>query len=93
MKRILVELGMKDEEIQFIHDHESVSKKEKLFEKVRNGDVRVLIGSTFKLGTGVNVQDKLYAIHHLDVPWRPSDIIQREGRIMRLGNTNEHIYI
>ena len=93
LKRILVELGIPSHEIQFVHDHESPTKKEKLFEQVRNGEVRVLLGSTFKLGTGVNVQDRLYAIHHIDVPWRPSDLIQRDGRILRLGNTNEEVFI
>lgn len=61
--------------------------------KVRNGDVRILIGSTFKLGIGVNIQDKLIALHHLDVPWRPADMTQREGRILRQGNTNPKVYI
>ena len=64
-----------------------------MFKAVNEGEVRVLLGSTFKLGTGVNVQERLYAIHHIDVPWRPSDIIQRNGRIIRLGNTNKEGFI
>ena len=63
------------------------------FEKVRNGEIRILVGSTEKMGTGVNVQDKLIALHHLDVPWRPSDLTQRNGRILRQGNENEEIFI
>lgn len=93
IKTLLIQMGVPSHEIEFIQSYTSKTKKESLLKKVRLGEVRVLIGSTFKLGTGVNVQDRLYAIHHLDVPWRPSDIIQREGRIMRLGNTNEQIYI
>lgn len=93
MKRVLINLGIKEHEIQFIHDFESSSGKEKLFKAVNEGEVRVLLGSTFKLGTGVNVQERLYAIHHIDVPWRPSDIIQRNGRIIRLGNTNKEVFI
>ena len=68
-------------------------QRTRLFAKVKCGDVRVLIGSTFKLGLGVNVQDKLVALHHLDIPWRPSDQTQREGRILRQGNENEKIRI
>lgn len=93
MKRTLMNMGIKDEEIQFIHDFVSNSSKEKLYKLVNEGKVRVLMGSTFKLGTGVNVQERLYAIHHIDVPWRPSDITQRDGRILRLGNTNKEVFI
>ncbi len=93
MKRVLINLGIKEYEIQYIHDFDSASSKEKLFKAVNKGEVRVLLGSTFKLGTGVNVQERLYAIHHIDVPWRPSDIIQRNGRIIRLGNTNKEVFI
>ena len=78
LKRILVGMGVNPEEIAFVHDADSERKRNKLFEKVRLGDVRILIGSTFKLGMGVNVQDKLVALHHLDVPWRPADMTQRE---------------
>ena len=93
MKRLLVQKGVKPEEIAFVHDATSDSKRDKLFAAVRKGTIRVLIGSTFKLGIGVNVQDQLFAIHHLDVPWRPADMIQREGRILREGNTNNYIEI
>jgi SNF2 family DNA or RNA helicase len=64
-----------------------------MFEAVRKGEIRVLLGSTFKLGMGVNVQDKLIAIHHIDVPWKPADMTQRNGRIIRQGNTNEEVFI
>ena len=93
LKRLLVSMGMAPEKIAYIHDAVSEKKRKELFEKVRKGIIRVLIGSTFKLGLGVNVQDKLCALHHLDVPWRPSDMIQREGRILRNGNQNEKIDI
>lgn len=85
-KRILIELGIAENEIAYIHDADTDKKKERLLSKVRSGEIRILIGSTMKLGTGVNVQDKLIAIHHLDIPWRPSDMTQREGRILRPGN-------
>lgn len=85
--------GIPESQIAFIHDAETETKRAKLFLKVRNGDVRILIGSTFKLGIGVNIQDKLIALHHLDVPWRPADMTQREGRILRQGNTNPKVYI
>jgi superfamily II DNA or RNA helicase len=93
LARVLVEFGLPREQIAFIHDAPSEKQREKLFEKVRKGEVRVLVGSTFKLGMGVNVQDKLIAIHHLDVPWRPSDMVQRQGRILRQGNGNEEVFI
>lgn len=93
LKDLLVSYGVKEEEIAFIHDATTDSRRDKLFESVRKGKIRILIGSTFKLGTGVNVQDKLIALHHLDIPWRPSDIIQREGRIIRQGNENEEVFI
>lgn len=93
LKRLLTSMGVPEEKIAYIHDAVSEKKREELFEKVRKGQIRILIGSTFKLGLGVNVQDKLVAIHHLDVPWRPSDIIQREGRILRSGNQNESVDI
>lgn len=87
IKRVLVqEHGLKPDDIQFIHDHDSKKKKEALFKDVNNGDVRVLIGSTKKLGTGVNVQERVIAMHHLDIPWRPSDLEQRTGRGGRQGN-------
>ena len=93
MKSNLVDLGVDVNEIQFIHDYDSPRQRDKILKAVREGKVRVLLGSTFKLGTGVNVQDKLYAVHHLDVPWRPSDITQRNGRILRYGNTNKEVFI
>ena len=93
LKKRLVELGMPEDLIAFVHDYESDTARAKLFEQMRKGEIRVLIGSTFKLGMGVNVQDKLIAMHHLDVPWRPADMTQREGRILRQGNTNPKVYI
>lgn len=87
IKRVLVEQhGLRPQDIQFIHDHDSKTKREKLFQDVNNGNVRVLIGSTKKLGTGVNVQERVIAMHHLDIPWRPSDFEQRIGRGGRQGN-------
>ena len=93
VKRILVAKGMNEGEIEFVHSATTEKKRDKLFERVRKGEIRVLIGSTFKLGLGVNVQDKLIAIHHLDVPWRPADMVQREGRILRQGNRNKEVFI
>jgi len=93
LKDMLVERGIPAEKIGFVHDATSDGKRAKLFDAVNKGTVRVLIGSTFKLGTGVNVQERLVAIHHLDVPWRPSDMVQRDGRLVRRGNTNERVYI
>ena len=93
IKSKLIALGVKQSEIAFIHDADNETKKNKLFKKVSNGEVRFLIGSTEKMGTGMNVQEKLVALHHLDVPWRPSDIEQREGRIVRQGNENDEVKI
>lgn len=94
MKRLLMAGGVLPSEIAYIHDvGESISKRDALFEDVREGKIRVLLGSTFKLGLGVNVQDRLIAVHHLDVPWRPSDMVQREGRILRQGNQNKQVFI
>lgn len=93
LKRLLMSMGIDEKQIAYIHDADSEKKREELFEAVRKGKIRILIGSTFKLGLGVNVQDKLIALHHLDVPWRPSDMIQREGRILRKGNTNSSVDI
>ncbi len=93
LKRLLVEKGIPSYEIAYIHDATDDRKREELFEKTRRGEIRVLIGSTMKLGTGVNVQDKCIAIHHLTLPWRPSDMMQREGRILRQGNFNKEIFI
>lgn len=93
VKRLLIGMGVPSEEIAFIHDAGIESKREKLFSRLHSGDVRILIGSTFKLGLGVNIQNKLIALHHLDVPWRPADMTQREGRILRQGNENKKVYI
>ena len=93
LKRLLIEKGILPSQIAFVHDATTEAKRNTLFTRMRNGDIRVLIGSTFKLGIGVNVQDKLIAIHHLDVPWRPADMIQREGRILRQGNQNPKVQI
>ena len=93
LKEKLMDKGMKEEEIAFIHDAKTDEQKAKLFEKVRAGRVRVLIGSTGKMGTGTNVQKRLIAMHHMDAPWRPADIEQREGRIIRQGNENKNVKI
>ncbi len=93
LKDLLIDMGIPSDEIAFVHSATTPKLREKMFESVRKGEIRVLIGSTFKLGLGVNVQDKLVAIHHLDVPWRPADMTQREGRILRQGNTNNEIFI
>ena len=92
MKKKLTEKGVK-EEIEFIHSADTEKKKTELFRKVNTGDVRILIGSTAKMGAGTNIQSKLIALHHLDIGWRPSDLEQREGRIIRQGNENEKVYI
>ena len=92
-KRLLVEEGVPAKEIAFIHDVNTENAKLDLFDKVRKGEIRILIGSTSKLGTGVNIQDRLVALHHLDVPWRPADLTQREGRILRVGNQNKEVKI
>jgi len=86
LKKSLIELGIAPEEIEFIHDHDSRSKREKLYERVNNGDVRVLIGSTRKMGVGVNVQKRVIAGHHLDITWKPADLEQRNGRFERQMN-------
>ncbi len=93
LRRLLEENGVPAERIAYVHDAVSESRREELFDKVRKGEIRILIGSTFKLGIGVNVQDRLVAAHHLDIPWRPADMTQREGRILRKGNTNETVEI
>ncbi len=89
----LVAKGVPPEEIAFIHDANTELRKAELFAKVRSGQVRFLLGSTAKMGAGTNVQDRLIALHHLDVPWRPSDIEQQEGRILRQGNMNPKVKI
>lgn len=89
----LVAMGIPKEEIAFIHEANSDKQKDELFAKVRKGDVRILLGSTQKMGAGTNVQNKLIAIHDLDVPWRPADLEQRAGRIVRQGNENKEVNI
>ncbi|TYA15559.1 helicase [Paenibacillus faecis] len=89
----LTSRGVPEEEIAFIHDAKTDVQREELFESVRRGGVRILLGSTVKMGTGTNVQDRLIAAHHLDCPWRPADITQRDGRILRQGNRNEMVQI
>ena len=89
----LIAKGVPKEEIAFIHDANTEKRKAELFAKVRSGQVRFLLGSTAKMGAGTNVQDRLIALHHLDVPWRPSDIEQQEGRILRQGNMNDKVKI
>ena len=89
----LVASGIPKEEIQFIHDADTEIKKKELFAKVRSGQVRILFGSTQKLGAGTNVQDRLIALHDLDAPWRPGDLEQRAGRIVRQGNMNPDVHI
>ena len=93
IKTKLIAQGVPAEEIAFIHEANTDARKTELFGKVRSGAVRVLLGSTAKMGAGTNVQQRLVALHHLDVPWRPSDIEQREGRILRQGNENKEVYI
>lgn len=93
LKDRLVLHGVPESKIAFVHDAETETKRSLLFAKVRSGDIRILIGSTYKLGLGVNVQERLIALHHIDVPWRPADMTQREGRILRQGNTNSKVYI
>ena len=92
LKKRLKEMGISASQIAFVHDATTDARRRKLFEAVNNASVRVLIGSTSKLGTGVNVQERLVAIHHLDIPWKPSDIVQREGRLIRQGNTNDKVF-
>lgn len=93
LKKLLIGYGIPESTIAFIHNADTEVKRQKMFLQMRNGDIRVLIGSTFKLGIGVNIQDRLIAIHHLDVPWRPADMTQREGRIIRQGNQNSKVQI
>ena len=93
IKRKLISKGVPEKEIAFIHEANTELRKTELFGKVRSGQVRFLIGSTQKMGAGTNVQDRLIALHHLDVPWRPSDIEQQEGRILRQGNRNDTVHI
>ena len=89
----LLNAGVPEQEIEFIHNADTENKKAELFSKVRSGQVRVLLGSTAKMGAGTNVQTLLVAVHHLDVGWRPSDMTQRNGRIIRQGNQNKQVYV
>ncbi|CDN41282.1 Helicase domain protein [Paenibacillus sp. P22] len=93
LRRKLTEKGVPVEEIAFIHDANTEVKKKELFAKVRTGQIRILLGSTFKMGAGTNVQTKLIALHDLDCPWRPRDLEQRSGRIIRQGNQNSEVHI
>ena len=93
LKGLLTAMGIPAEEIAFIHDAVTDAQRKELFRKMQEGEIAVLIGSTEKAGHGVNVQQRLCAAHHLDVPWRPSDMVQREGRILRQGNTNKSVRI
>ena len=93
IKHKLVTLGVPTEEVAYIHSAKTDQQKQDMFDKVRRGDIRVLIGSTEKCGAGTNIQNKLIALHHLDTPFRPSDLEQREGRIIRQGNENELVWV
>ena len=93
IRKKLVVAGMPENEIEFIHNADTEAKKAALFSKVRSGDVRVLLGSTAKMGAGTNVQSRLVAVHHLDVGWKPSDMTQRNGRIIRQGNMNKEVKV
>lgn len=93
LKLKLCKKGVPADEIAFVHDAVNDMMRAALFNKVRKGKIRILIGSTFKLGIGANVQENLWAVHHLDIPWRPSDVTQREGRMLRQGNRNDEVAI
>ena len=93
IKAKLIAKGIPESEIAYIHDAKTEKQKAELFDKVRKGEVRVLLGSTAKMGTGTNVQKKLIAVHDLDIPWRPADLAQRAGRIIRQGNENKNVEI
>ena len=93
IRKKLIDKGIPENEIAFIHDYKTEKQKSELFEKVRSGEIRILLGSTAKMGTGTNVQDKLIAVHDLDIPWRPADLEQRAGRIIRQGNQNPNVEI
>jgi len=93
LKQKLIANGIPEHEIAFIHDADTEAQKDALFSKVRKGTVRILMGSTQKMGAGTNVQERLIALHHLDCPWRPSDLEQRDGRILRQGNTNKEVEV
>lgn len=89
----LIAKGIPATEIAYIHNAKTEAQKSELFSKVRSGEVRILLGSTGKMGTGTNVQDRIIALHDLDVPWRPADLEQRRGRMVRQGNINEKVHL
>ncbi len=93
IKEKLVKLGIPENEVCIIHDAKTKKQKENMFSAMRTGEKRIILGSTFKMGTGTNIQNKLVALHHLDCPWRPADIEQRDGRLLRQGNENEEVEI
>lgn len=93
LKTLLIRRGIPGEEIAFIHDGVTDEKREQLLQDLNDGRIRIMVGSTQKLGTGVNAQESLIAVHHLDVPWRPGDLVQREGRLIRQGNRNRNVFI
>ena len=93
IRKKLIERGIPESEVRFIHEADTDVKKKELFQKTRKGEVRVLLGSTQKMGAGTNVQDRLIALHDIDCPWRPSDLEQRAGRIIRQGNSNPEVEI
>lgn len=93
IKTKLIDMGVPENEIEFIHKAKNNMEKDAIFDKVRKGEIRVLLGSTQKMGAGTNAQDKLIAIHDLDIPWRPADLSQRAGRIVRQGNENKEVHI
>ena len=93
IRKKFIERGVPESEVRFIHEAETDVKKKELFQKVRKGEVRVLMGSTQKMGAGTNVQDRLIALHDVDCPWRPTDLEQRSGRIIRQGNSNPKVEI
>jgi len=93
IRKKFIERGVPESEVRFIHEAETDVKKKELFQKVRKGEVRVLMGSTQKMGAGTNVQDRLIALHDVDCPWRPADLEQRSGRIIRQGNSNPKVQL
>ena len=93
IRKKLIERGIPESEIKFIHEADTEAKKQELFKKVRKGEVRILIGSTAKMGAGTNVQNKIIASHDIDCPWRPSDLEQRAGRTVRQGNENPKVHL
>lgn len=92
LKGHLIQMGIPESQIAFVHDAKTDVQRRRLFEAVNKANIRVLVGSTSKLGTGVNVQERLIAVHHLDVPWKPADLSQRDGRLIRQGNGNKKVY-